>query len=64
MELIQQRKVQKNVDTAIETLKGCLNILKLANKVNLLLQSNKYYLALMVTRLYRADIHLTNVYRL
>ncbi|KAI0225751.1 Rab GTPase-binding exocyst subunit S15 [Massospora cicadina] len=48
-ELVQQRRVQQNLETAIETLQSCLHILKLANHVNTLLSHRNYFSALKVS---------------
>nr|CAG8441077.1 15646_t:CDS:10 [Entrophospora candida] len=45
-ELIQTRRIQKNIDEAVETLQLCLHILDLANRVTHLIESKKYYSAL------------------
>ncbi|KAJ9074865.1 Rab GTPase-binding exocyst subunit S15, variant 2 [Entomophthora muscae] len=45
-ELVQQRRVQQNLETTIETLQTCLHILKLANRVNTLLSNRNYFSAL------------------
>ncbi|KAG9287563.1 hypothetical protein G9A89_019624 [Geosiphon pyriformis] len=45
-ELIQTRRIQKNIDEAVETLQTCLYVLDLANRVNLLIDDKKYYSAL------------------
>ncbi|CAG8746614.1 22863_t:CDS:2, partial [Racocetra persica] len=45
-ELIQTRKIQKNIDEAVETLQLCLNVLDMANRVNYLVEEQKYYSAL------------------
>lgn len=45
-ELVQHRRIQQNLETAIETLQTCLHILKLANRVNTLLHNRNYSSAL------------------
>ncbi|KAI9294320.1 hypothetical protein K502DRAFT_292458 [Neoconidiobolus thromboides FSU 785] len=45
-ELIQHRRIQQNIETCIETLQTCLHILKLANRVNTLLNQRNYFSAL------------------
>ncbi|CAG8569039.1 30545_t:CDS:10 [Gigaspora margarita] len=45
-ELIQTRKIQKNIDEAVETLQLCLHVLDMANRVNYLVEEQKYYSAL------------------
>ncbi|KAL0074521.1 exocyst complex subunit Sec15-like-domain-containing protein [Phycomyces blakesleeanus] len=45
-ELIEAKRVQQNVDNAIEALKTSLVVLELANKVNQQLDEKKYYSAL------------------
>ncbi|CAG8491482.1 5716_t:CDS:10, partial [Ambispora leptoticha] len=45
-ELIQTRKIQKNIDEAVETLQTCLYVLDLANRANSLIEEKKYYSAL------------------
>ncbi|KAI8367558.1 exocyst complex subunit Sec15-like-domain-containing protein [Radiomyces spectabilis] len=45
-ELIEARKVQQNIDDAIEALQSSLSVLELANKVNYQLDQKKYYSAL------------------
>ncbi|KAI7904416.1 exocyst complex subunit Sec15-like-domain-containing protein [Cokeromyces recurvatus] len=45
-ELTNARKVQQNVEDAIEVLQSSLNVLELANKVNEQLEQKKYYSAL------------------
>lgn len=47
-ELVQQRRVQQNLETAIETLQSCLHILKLVNHVNTLLSNRNYFSALKI----------------
>jgi hypothetical protein len=44
--LSAQRKAYINVETASNTLKACLFILELANKINFLIEQKKYYSAL------------------
>ncbi|GBC13539.2 exocyst complex subunit Sec15-like protein [Rhizophagus irregularis DAOM 181602=DAOM 197198] len=45
-ELIQTRRIQKNIDEAVETLQLCLHVLDMANRVNHLVEERKYYSAL------------------
>ncbi|RHZ47096.1 hypothetical protein Glove_593g29 [Diversispora epigaea] len=45
-ELIQTRKIQKNIDEAVETLQSCLYILDMAIRVDNLVEERKYYSAL------------------
>lgn len=44
--LLETRKVAQNVDEAIETLQLCLRVLDMANRVDSLIESKKYYSAL------------------
>lgn len=48
-ELTNARKVQQNVEDAIEALQSSLVVLESANKVNDLLERKKYYAALKVS---------------
>ncbi|CAG8464408.1 17265_t:CDS:10 [Cetraspora pellucida] len=50
-ELIQTRKIQKNIDEAVGTLQLCLNVLDMANRVNYLVEERKYYSALRTVHL-------------
>ncbi|CAG8597920.1 13973_t:CDS:10 [Funneliformis caledonium] len=45
-ELIQTRRIQKNIDDAVDTLQSCLHVLDMANRVNYLVEERKYYSAL------------------
>ncbi|CAG8434342.1 1359_t:CDS:10 [Diversispora eburnea] len=45
-ELIQTRRIQKNIDEAVETLQSCLHILDMAIRVDNLVEERKYYSAL------------------
>ncbi|CAG8582591.1 18435_t:CDS:10 [Dentiscutata erythropus] len=47
-ELIQTRKIQKNIDEAVDTFQLCLHVLDMANRVNHLVEERKYYSALRV----------------
>ncbi|CAG8459120.1 4894_t:CDS:10 [Paraglomus occultum] len=59
-ELIQTRKIQKNIDDAIETLQKCLHILDLSNRANNLIEEKKYYSALRTLEELQT-VHLRNV---
>lgn len=43
----------QNVDEAIETIQACLRVLDLANRIDGLIQSKKYYSALRVSKLWQ-----------